>query len=176
MKNNFKATYDPNTKEYKEKVLVPYWVYTGEIARKHGGKVDVRIVKEARFVDKSVSKPLGQVFVDESGRELLTETQEGTVRQTQYVVEPIDKPLQTEMPTRSGYFNDFKSVVPVDSELTRNKGKGYWYGTYFDNNGFSAVGSDWPSDAGVLGVLSSRPSNRYSDGVLPIWTSENPKK
>ncbi len=168
------AGYSKQKKNFRKNVFDTYWFRNGFLAQKTSDRVDIRKVLGARFVDEEIRKPSEQAVIDKEGKKLLEKQtpSSDTVLQTQYIVGPS---LQTEMPTRTGRFDDFKGVIPVDAEL-KSEGKARWYGSYFYNDNLSAVRSDWLPFDGVLSVYSDWPLGRYSGGVLPIFSEKNPKK
>lgn len=173
IKENSQAAYSKKAKPYKENVLYPSWIYGGIIAQRLGNEVDVRKALGIRFVDKEVSQPLIQIFIDENGNEISAKqvSRKETI-QRQYIVGPS---LQTEVPTKLGYFDDFKGVIPIDEEL-KSKGKCRLWNISFDKSGLSALGLHWYSAVEVLNVALRASLRRYFAGALPIWTDDNPKK
>jgi len=177
---NLAAAYDKNTIQYKENVLEPFWTYNGIISMKNDdGSIDVRRATGAKFVDEIISKST-QIIQDSEGRESPIKS-DGTQLRIRYVCEPpLDQPpLQTELPTISGYFNDFKGIAPTDADLKRGRAAGskaYWWGASFDDEGLSAVRSLWVSGGRGLVAFSYWPLVGGSCGALGVWTDEDPKK
>lgn len=157
LRTNFDASYSPNGQEYKRNVLVPYWVYTGEMIEKSSTGYKICRVNDVEIVTTSdISSDC--LVIDGEKEKALKQIRK-------YKAGPI---WQTEIPTKSGYFNDFKGVIPIDSEIG-NGTKGYWNGVYFEGN-LSAVGCYWVSVERGLGADAGRPLVGDGCGVLGIGT------
>jgi len=168
LRENIEAVYGLKEVAYRTLVLDPFWIYTGQMAAKSPeGNVDVRRAIGAKFVDEIIRKPAATVAIDEKGKLIFgyQKTSEEATLQIRYVL--ADETLQTSLPTREGYFDNFSGAVPVDSDL-KEKGIGRWYGTHFEDS-FSAVGCDWRSGERVLEVAALRPSRRSPFSALPIF-------
>ena len=168
---------NPIAKEYNQRVLNPFWVYTGELAENKGkGKAEVRRALGARFVDekwrKSGRPPSSVLMKDGKPISADLDNAEGEVIfHVQYVVKDV---IQTSIATETGRFSGFKGVVPVDSEI-KSEGDNSWNGTYFKDD-FAAVEAGSHVGVQSLDAYASSPSNRDSGGVLPIFSSSKPKK
>jgi hypothetical protein len=158
LRKNLDAAYSPEGQKYKDNVLNPYWVYTGEMIQKLPKGYSIHRVNR---VDTVMVEPIvhrDHILVYGEPRTLSTK---GFVRQ--YKASPA---LQTEIPTNLGYFDDFANVIPIDSEIGKGE-KGYWNGIYFENN-LSAVRCCWGSvDVGLV-ANADRPLGRGNYGVLGI--------
>lgn len=173
LKENFNVAYSRYAREYKNKVLKPYQVYTENLIKKNDHGVDIRRVLGTKFVDKETLHLSPQILFDEEEKEILPErplTDEKIV-QTQYKVGPI---LQKEMMTDQGYFDNFK-VIPANIDM-RSRGLGCWAGSSFDKENLSVAECNWNCGEEVFNADSTSPLRRYSFVVLPIWTDQNPKK
>ena len=137
LRENFDAAYSPEGQSYKSNVLVPFWVYTGEMIRK-GLDDDNRDIYQVGRAKGAESVPAGvssnhAVFEGET-------TQPSGLTVIRYSLGQVQ---QTELPTETGYFDEFNGAIPVNSEIKSRIGKGYWNGQHFDNDGLSAVGCLW---------------------------------
>ncbi len=172
LKENLQAFYSKDTKDYKENVLYPYWVFTGEVIRRAGNSYDVSRAIGADFVKISTSKE--GVLLERDGKPLGAEGSEETKLIPKMTLGPT---LQTSIPTKSGYYSEFSGAIPTSEDLEdrNSKSKGYFGSIYFENN-LSAVRSGWGSVDGDLDAGAGAPLFRYGGGVVGAWTDENPKK
>lgn len=136
--------YHPDGQLYKQNVLTPFWVYTGEMGRKSkdGGKYG----KVARVEPITASPTV--VFEDEEAPQSAAIDYKFVLSRTPIVI-----------PTRTGYFDRIDNV----------QGKGYWNDEYPDNKGRSAVRCYWDSGVRGLFALALRPLGRGDDGVVGTW-------
>jgi len=169
MKETLEAAYSKQTVEFREKVL-RYWLYNGEVIRKLGKTFDVgrALGMEYREV-KSVD-----VMCEREGKLLETEG----VLTNRIPVIKLGQTLQTEIPTRSGFYSEFSGVIPVDRDLgSRNeRSRGDFGHIYFDKTGLSAVGSLWDSGVDIFATYAYEPMRGIRDAAMGLWTDENPKK
>lgn len=187
------AAYSKSTKDFRNKVLWSHHIGNGLMIQRTSRGFDVRRVLGARFIDEEINVS-EQIVVDDKGKKLFeSPLSTKVILQTQYIVGTI---LQTEVPkpaelddifSREKYFDDFKGVIPADSELNP-KGRIKWEGTYFDDDGLSFVWSRWfGCIPGKLSVGSTIPQESYSEkqleeqsclthNAIPIFTERNPKK
>ncbi len=154
LKEQLEAAYSPQGQAYKQNVLVPLWVYTGEMIAKSGDKSKIGRVKGVEIVSDDHAVFEGE---DPDANELVV---------VRYNLGPI---LQTEIPTKEGYFDQISGVIPVNGELKSRKGRGYWNRVYFDK-GLSAVRCYWNSDEQRLVADAVRPSVPNFIGALGTWT------
>lgn len=162
LRDQLESAYSPGGQVYKKNVLVPSWVYTGEMIRKTKDGEKIGKVDDVEFLPVGVSGDHA-VFKGE------TPKQTSGLTVVRYNLEPSS---QIRVPTGTGYFNQFKGAIPEDDELKRDKGKdgrGYWNGKYFEND-LSAVGCVWGSDERGLYAYANRPLDRIGGGVLGTWT------
>ncbi len=162
LKEQLEAACSPQGQAYKQNVLAPLWVYTGEMIAKSDDERKIGRVKDVGILpsdDHAIFE--GKGF--EANTELVV---------VRYNLGPI---IQTEIPTKEGYFDQISGVIPVNGELKSRKGRGYWNGIYFDK-GLSAVGCYWDSVVRRLFANADRPLIRLSfgevgvGGALGTWT------
>jgi len=163
LKENFKAAYSPQTKEYKEKVLVNK-VYTGEIITREIENSYVRRVLEVNFVDFN---PREILFENE--KRILTKYQ--PKYGVEYYLSPrLQKVHQSSTGARC-FFDDFNIVPTVkDLKLEKNEERGIMGDIHYDKEGLSSICGQYISY--FWGIGESPLSPLY----VPIWTDENPKK
>ncbi len=162
LREQLEAAYSPDGQAYKKNVLVPLWVYTGEMIRKTKDGEKIGKVNDVEFLPAGIPSDYA-VFKGE------TPKQTSGLTVVRYNLEPS---TQTLVPTQTGYFSQFKGDIPTDSELKRDKGKdgrGSWNVKYFEND-LSAVGCYWYSDELGLYADAFRPLGRVDYGVLGTWT------
>ena len=166
LRENFDVAYSLDGQQYKEKVLKPVWVFRGEIIEKLPEVYSVHRINGVDVVTVNPVVPKDHLLVE--GQEPKHSTEEKQVRQ--YKAGPA---LQTAIPTKTGYFSDFKGVIPLDLEISSDKRnyarKGYWNGVYFESD-LSAVRCVWYSDEQGLLAYAGRPLIRIDLGVLGIGT------
>jgi hypothetical protein len=176
LKENFQLTFSKEGKEYRERVLVePYWVYTGEIAKVMTGeenKFDVRRVSGIKT--RKIAIIPQQTLINKEGKDILEKIPSKNIEnilQIQYIV---GQRLQTELP-KNGYYDDF-GILPTKKDFVgMYGGKAYWIEAFFDEDKFSAVWCGVPTNANCYFHMGSyEPSHKDSNGVIPIWTDENP--
>lgn len=169
MQENLSAAYSPDGQTYKKNVLDPRWVYTGEMVRKSAdGSHEIGKAKGVELLPPIVPT-VHAVFEGEDTQ------QTSGITVIRYKLGPV---LQTEVPTKTGYFAQFKGVIPVDRELKRKKGRdgsGYWNGVHFDERNLSAVRCIWDSDGRGLIAVADWPLDGCllcldDFGVLGTWT------
>ena len=150
-----------------------FFIFTGELGKKRNNVAEVRKVIGTKFVDKLDPSLADQILVDTKDKEISTSQiyRGKKLFQTKYVV---GQKLQSGLPMQDGYFENFK-IIPADKDL-KLAGRGYFYQSYFDNEGFSAVQCFWFDKQKVFGVHAYEPLCRSNRISLPIWTDENPKK
>jgi len=168
------AVWSRDAPEYKKNVLTPktnYWVFNREVVRKFGDKYEVSRVIGFDLGEEQQA----DILLERNGKLLSPPTQGSQTRNPKIKLGPI---LQESIPNKSGYYSEFSRAIPVNSELgpKTSESKGYFGGIYFDKQGLSVVGSAWSSVDGVLGAGAVGPSGRVVNGVLGVWTDENPKK
>ncbi len=150
LRENLDASYSPDGQAYRNNVLVPFWVYAGEMIRKDGNNYQVGQARGVEFLPAGVTDIEHAVFEGEAPQ------QTSGLTIIRYNLGPVQ---QTQVPTKSGYFADFRGVIPVDSEITSRKtkdSKGYWISQDFEHN-LSAVGCVWVSDEQGLYAYVNRP-------------------
>lgn len=158
---------------YREKVQIPYWVFTGQVLRELGETYEVRNAVGTEFVRQT--KPADTEMLVELDGKLIQKEEESEKIVPKLRLGPV---LQKNVSIGSGYYPDFSSEVPTSSELgEKNKeSKGRFGGVYSSNQGLSAVVSGWYSVDGVLVAYAYVPLLRYDYGVSGVWTDKNPKK
>ena len=169
LRENLEAAYS-NEVAYKQNVLVPFWVYTGEVIRRFNDKFDISRAIGADFVEV----PATNILLKRRGKTLETKGSS-----TNVVPEiKLGSVLQTEIPTKSGYYSKISGVIPMNSELgSRSKeSRGYFDEIYFDEQDLSVVRCGWAFFELELVADAGRPLIRIDGGVLGVWTDENPKK
>ena len=162
LRDQLESAYSPDGQAYKENVLVPSWVYTGEMIRRTENGEKIGKVNYVEFLLSGVSGDHA-VFKGE------TPKQTSGLTVVRYNLEPS---VQIAVPTKTGHFNQFKGDIPMDNELKRAKGKdgrGSWNGKYFEND-LSAVWCYWDSDEQGLDANANGPLDRIDYGVLGTWT------
>ena len=166
LQEHFQAVYLPDGRTYRDNVLSVFTgVYTGEmLVRLRGTYSDYKVgrIKEVESIPPSD-------FTDHAVFE--EETTQTIVR---YKLGPV---LQTEIPWNHGYFDQFQGVIPVDSELKPERGKGLWAGVDFaDENYLFAVVCYWNSDGQNLNAVAANSTHNYESLVVGVWTDETVKK
>ncbi|MBI2543240.1 MAG: hypothetical protein HYW24_03580 [Candidatus Aenigmarchaeota archaeon] len=145
LERQLQACYHPDGQLYKEKVLIPFWVYTGEMGRKsEGGREYGKVVK----VEPIARPSQNIVFEDEKMQQSDTTDYKFVLRRSHIAI-----------PTKNGYFDRIGDV----------EGKGDWNGEYQDENGRSAVGCDGGSGGRRLIAYAVGPLLRDDFGVLGTW-------
>ncbi len=164
LKENLEAAYSPDGEAYKRNVLVPFWVYTGEMIRKLGETHDIGRIKGIEYASQNIPDNHAVFESDVAQPSKLT-----VIR---YNLGPS---LQQEVPTNSGHFDKISGVIPVNSEIGSKTGKGYWNSIYSDK-GLSAVWCDWISVGQGLYADAAGPLVRNSGGALGMWKDAAVKK
>jgi len=166
------ACYSKNTTFSKDEHWNFYAINNGFIVQRTVKGVDIRKVLDAKFIDKEIRKPSEITIIDSEGENVMkgrTFSKE-TALQSQYIVGPT---LQTETPTRSGYFGAFKGVVPVDAELKSGGYRAKWWKTDDEYIFPPLVRTQWEP----LGYYSYVGIGHMCKGnMLPIYTEMDPKK
>ncbi len=165
LKTNYYASFLPEGRIYRDNVLSPYWVFTGEMIRELPEGHTVHRVNGIDILTLVPQTSTDHLAVE--GERQDTETRKIRRYNSRSV-------LQREIPAGTGYFSDFDGVIPKDRELILQRpesGKrGYWNGVYPDKNGLSAVRCVWGSDDGGLVAGACWPLVRGDGGVLGIGT------
>lgn len=164
LKEDFDAAYSPDGQTYKRNVLVPFWIYTGEMISKTSEACGIGLVRSVEYVPKGIPNDYA-VFENVAA-------QPSGLTVVRYNLGPV---LQKEVPARTGRFNQISGVIPVDSEIGSETGKGYWNGIT-DKNGLSGVRCSWDSDRRGLLAYADWPVGWHFGGVLGMWTDIVNKK
>lgn len=149
------AVYSDEGALFKANVLVPLRIYALELIGPDGVYHTVKspqqpkyqLVSRGRLLIPAPQQPIGMAYMSLS-----------------------DDPIQAEVPTKTGYFNQFKGALPVNRELNPERGEkskgGRWNGNHPDEYGWSAVWCGWYSDDGRLDAYAGWPLSWDNDGVL----------
>ena len=168
LKEDFKAAY--LSQDYRQNVLTNHSVFNSMVLNRSTNidRADVRRVTGARYVDVEVlQKPPGYILLDEHGEKNLPNP-------TRVPVYELGSILQTEVAPHKGVFDDFDHV-PTNKDLKISGiGRGSWGGIYSHDDGLSIIQTGWDPIDGFH-AYGTTPFLAWNV-VMPIWTSENPRK
>jgi hypothetical protein len=166
------ACYSEDTTFSRDENWNFYSVNNGFIVQRTNKGVDIRKVLDAKFIDKEFRKPSKIVIIDSKGENVMKSRNfsKETALQAQYIVGPT---LQTEIPTRSGYFGAFRGVIPVDAELNDGDVPIYRRGRWWETDDGNFVRTQWEpkGDYPYVGI-----GHMCKGNMLPIYTEMDPNK
>ena len=162
--------------DFKRNVITPYWIKNSEFIRRLVESYDVSRVVDVGFTKEKIKTQSQDLLVKRKGKLLKTEGIEEKITLKPTI--DVGRPLQTDVPIRSGYYSNFAGVVPITSELGERsaESRGFFGNIYYDQQGLASVRSGWDSDVGVLDADADGPLGRSDGGVLGVFEDENPKK
>jgi len=176
LRETLAAAWLREAEDFKRNVITRYWVKNNEFIRRLGTKYEVSRVVGGGFTKVKVKAQPQDLFVKRKGKLLCPEWIEGKVTLKPTI--DLGPPLQTGIPTRSGYYSNFAGAIPITRELgERNaESRGFFDVINYDRQGLASVGSRWDPVDGVLYADAGRPLVRGLGSALGVWSDENPKK